>query len=277
LKVCGARRGLLTGRRDEILILLSCARRGGRCVRLLRNRSRERISSSNQLFQARTRLARTPGGRVGRLPAGVTIAEKSTRYDTWHSAPNHMEPPSAAPRPGLRDAATHVCECVSAEERMDCIPDIGHPWSHLIPNTSTRGPASLVRFCGSGRPPQTWGSQEDVLSDGTREEEQSRVASAVADVSARDASASPPGLVAFSPNGDVRVNTVAGNNSEAMSLLEAPPMREAPIVGRAHAIVAHCYADRDTIVSSCPVCRPPRSQCKVCSRRCLLYMYLLSR
>ena len=117
-------------------------------MRLLRNRSRERISSSNQLFQARTRLACTPGGRVGRLPAGVTLAEKSTRYDTWHSAPNHMEPPSAAPRPGLRDAATHVCECVSAEERIDCIPDIGHPWSHLIPNTSKRG-LGQPRLCAS--------------------------------------------------------------------------------------------------------------------------------
>jgi hypothetical protein len=106
----------------------------------------------------------------------------------------------------------------------------------------------------------------------------SRLASAAADVSARDASASPPALVAFSPNGDVRVNTVVCNNSEAMSLLEALPMREAPIVRREHAIAARYYADRDT-VSSCPglpACLlPPRPERVFVAACCT--MYLLSR
>lgn len=115
---------------------------------------RKRNSSSNQggFKHARTRfLSHAPGERVGRLPAHALHPPRKA-HDTWHSAPNHMEPPSAAPRPGLRDACCHPClckcvmyvGCVSVpRDEWDRIPDIiASAWSHLshlTPNTNVRG------------------------------------------------------------------------------------------------------------------------------------------
>ena len=82
---------------------------------------RKRNSSSNQggFKHAPRFLSHAQGERVGSLPAHALLPPRKA-HDTWHSAPNHMEPPSAAPRPGLRDAAAiHVCANVySAERRM---------------------------------------------------------------------------------------------------------------------------------------------------------------
>lgn len=123
-------------------------------VRLLRNGSETKFFQQPGRFQARTRfLSHAPGERVGRLPAHALHPPRKA-HDTWHSAPNHMEPSSAAPRPGLRDACCHPClckcviiyvRCVSVpRDEWDRLPDIiasawSHLTSHLTPNTNTRG------------------------------------------------------------------------------------------------------------------------------------------
>lgn len=169
-----------------------------------------------------------------------------------------------------------MCVDVSVpRNEWDCMPDIASPGSHLTPNTNTRGHRlACVVLEGHG---MHGGSRGCPIGWQTRGA--SRLAAAVADVSARDASASPPALGAFSPNGDVRVNSVAGNNSEDMSLLaaghastQAPPMREAPIVRREHAIAARYYADLDIFV---PGLSASHSECIFVAACCTLY--LLSR
>ena len=109
---------------DVLAHLAHATRRGGRCVcvvRLLRNGSKTKFFQQPGRFQARTPFPLARPGRASRKPPGtrVTLPPRKA-HDTWHSAPNHMEPPSAAPRPGLRDAAAiHVCANVySAERRM---------------------------------------------------------------------------------------------------------------------------------------------------------------
>jgi len=125
-------------------------------VRLLRNRSKTKFFQQPGRFQARTRFlvsSRARPGRASRKPPGtrVTPAQKGSRYmaQMAPSAPNHMEPLSAAPRPGLRDAAIHVWVCsinynvwvgVSVpRSEWDRLPDIiASAWSHLIPRTRTK-------------------------------------------------------------------------------------------------------------------------------------------
>ena len=80
----------------DVLAHLAHARRGGRCVcvvRLLRNGSKTKFFQQPGRFQARTRfLANVQGERVGRLPAHALHPPRKA-HDTWHSAPNHWSHP----------------------------------------------------------------------------------------------------------------------------------------------------------------------------------------
>jgi hypothetical protein len=109
---------------------------------------------------------------------------------------------------GLWDAAIsimiHVWQCRAAN-RTCCLilPLLG---SHLIPNTSGRRTTSLV-VCFW----KTTASSGDSQSTGTLVLGKAglsfhTILLLVSEVPARDASASPPALGVFSPNGDVRVN-----------------------------------------------------------------------
>jgi hypothetical protein len=66
---------------------------------------------------------------------------------------------------------------------------------------------------------------------------------AVSGVPARDASASPPALGVFRPNGDVRVKEDMTSVVHTYRNMDHLFMREAPIVRREHAIAVRYYAD----------------------------------
>lgn len=186
---------------------------------------RKRISSSNQVFQRTHPLPRTPGERVGRVPAGVAAAEKSM-LDMRYMA-QCTEPHGASLRSATSGVADCCNPCVQCREtnRTGCpILVSSHP-----EHEQTGASASLVWFWKATAilpvpcitllsAPSSW---------------QMRAASEVGLLAVRadtgtkrqgEASASPP-------NGDLRVE-------EDMTLLAihgrlpAARRREAPIAGR---------------------------------------------
>jgi hypothetical protein len=62
----------------------------------------EQAPSSRCCFNARTRLPRRPTQRVGYAPGHTCLFAAHG----WHGAPNHMEPSSAAPFPGVAGGCT---------------------------------------------------------------------------------------------------------------------------------------------------------------------------
>ena len=142
-------------------------RRGGRCVcvvRLLRNGSKTKFFQQPGRFQARTPFPLARPGRASRKPPGtrVTLPPRKA-HDTWHSAPNHMEPPSAAPRPGLRGGCHPcLCKCVTRMCMCQCRGTNGTAYPILLPLLGLISPRTRTyggwdkswqqpRLCGSGR------------------------------------------------------------------------------------------------------------------------------
>lgn len=234
---------------------------------------RKRISSSKQLFQRTHPLPRTPGGRVGSLPARALHRARKGRewdggYDTWHSAPNHMEPPSsAAPCPGSRDAANPrggsvqgmICVAVPRANGTRCLI-----LPLILPRTRTDGVHrfACVLLEGHGSLGGYMITRYSSPSGGTREQQvacgrlPNCCSGCVGARRQRFTASLGLQLGNLGRTGDLRVY-------EDMSLLAhysrtgditlpripAPPMREAPIVGREPAIALRHYAD----LSSFPV------------------------